>query len=76
MELVKYLKSTFEVAVHYSSHGVATEMCHSRQVVRILLFTDDLHIQIPLNGYVGPILRSTAVPTTSRITFEGTMGVL
>ena len=35
-----------------------------------------LHIQIPLTGYVGLILHSTAVATTSHSTIEGTMRVL
>ena len=35
-----------------------------------------IHIQIPQTGYVGLILRSTAVATASRNTVEGTMRVL
>ena len=35
-----------------------------------------LHIEIPPTGYVGLILRSTAVATASRSTVEGTMRVL
>ena len=35
-----------------------------------------IHIQIPLTGYVGLILRSTGVPTASRCTVEGTMRVI
>ena len=35
-----------------------------------------IHTQIPLTGYVGLILGSTAVATASRSTVEGTMRVL
>ena len=41
-------------------------------------WTDNIHthIQIPLTGYVGLILRSTAKATASHNTFKGTMRVL
>ena len=38
--------------------------------------TGKVHIQIPPTGYVGFILRSTAVATASQGTLEGTMGLL
>ena len=41
-----------------------------------LVKVEILHIQIPLTGYLGLILRSTAVATASRCTPEGTMRVL
>ena len=36
-------------------------------------FESNIHIQIPLTGYIGLILSSTAVATVSQSTFEGTM---
>ena len=41
-----------------------------------IFFFCRIHIQIPPTGYIGLILRSTAVATASRSTFEGTMRVL
>ena len=55
--------------------GLATLLIRSNfQVFRSLMHLGScLHIQIPPTGYVGLILRSTAVATVSLNTIEGTM---